>query len=51
MEVTQQLQTLQDKASQLFLEIDNQGIELQHVMITIEKCLNRLVNNAHPRLR
>jgi hypothetical protein len=29
MEVTQQLQTLKDKACQLFLEIENQGTELQ----------------------
>jgi hypothetical protein len=46
MEVTQQLQPLQDKACQLFLEIDNQGTELQQVMITVEQCLKGPVNNA-----
>ena len=46
MEVTQQLQPLQDKACQLFLEIENQGIELQQVMIIEEQCLEGPVNNA-----
>jgi hypothetical protein len=46
MEVTQQLQPLQDKACQLFLEIENHGIELQQVVITTEKCLEGPVNNA-----
>jgi hypothetical protein len=46
MEVTQQLQPLQDKACQLFLEIENQGIELQQVVITAEQCLEGPVNNA-----
>jgi hypothetical protein len=34
MEVMKQLQPLQNKACQLFLEIENQGIELQQVVIT-----------------
>jgi hypothetical protein len=46
MEVTQQLQPLQDKACQLFLEIENQGTELQQVMITAEQRLEGPVNNA-----
>jgi hypothetical protein len=46
LEVTQQLQPLQDKACQLFLEIENQGIELQQVMIIEEQCLEGPVNNA-----
>jgi hypothetical protein len=46
MEVTQQVQPLQYKACQLFLEIENQGIELQQVVIIVEKCLEGPVNNA-----
>ena len=46
MEVTQQIKPLQDKACQLFLEIENQGIELQQVVITAEQCLEGPVNNA-----
>jgi hypothetical protein len=46
MEVTQQLQPLQDKACQLFLEIENQGTELQQVVITAEQHLEGPVNNA-----
>jgi hypothetical protein len=46
MEVTQQLQPLQDKACQLFFEIENQGIDLQQVMIKVEKHLEGPVNNA-----
>jgi hypothetical protein len=46
MEVTQQLQPLQDKACQLFLEIKNQGTELEQIVITVEQCLEGLVNNA-----
>jgi hypothetical protein len=46
MEVTHQLQPLQDKECQLFLEIENQGIELQQFVITVEQLLEGLVNNA-----
>jgi chromosome segregation ATPase len=46
MEVTQQLQPLQDKACQLFLEIENQGTELQQVVITAEQHLEGPVNNT-----
>ena len=46
MEVMQQLQPLQDKACQLLLEIENQGTELQQVMITTDQHLDKPVNNA-----
>jgi hypothetical protein len=46
MEVMQELQPLQDKACQLFLEIENQGTALQQVVITAEQCLEGPVNNA-----
>jgi hypothetical protein len=39
MEVTQQLQPLQDRACQLFLEIESQGIDLEQVVNTVEKHL------------
>jgi hypothetical protein len=46
MEVTQQLQPLQDKACQLFLEIENQGTELQQVLIIAKKRLEGPINNT-----
>jgi hypothetical protein len=39
MEVTQQLQPLQDKACQLFIEIENQGTELEQVINLAQQCL------------
>ena len=45
MEVTQQLEPLQDKACQLFLEIENQGTELEQIMTTTEQCLEGPVSN------
>jgi hypothetical protein len=46
MEVTQQLQPVQDKACMLFLEIETQGTELEQVVISVEQCLDGLVNDA-----
>jgi hypothetical protein len=46
MEVTQQLQPLQDKACQLFLEIENQGTELEQVVTTTEQRLEGPVSNT-----
>jgi hypothetical protein len=46
MEVSQQLQPIQEKACQLFTEFEIQGIKLEQVFITIEQCLEGLVNDA-----
>ena len=46
MEVMQQLQPLQDRACQLFLEIESQGIDLEQVVNTIEQCLEGTVSKA-----
>jgi hypothetical protein len=37
MEVSQQLQPIQEKACRLFVELENQGVELEQVVITIEQ--------------
>jgi chromosome segregation ATPase len=46
MEVTQRLQPVQDKAYQLFTEIEGQGAELEQVVTTAEQCLEGPVNEA-----
>jgi hypothetical protein len=46
MEVTQQLQPLQDKACQLFIEIENQGTELEQVVNSAKQHLEGPVNVA-----
>jgi hypothetical protein len=46
MEVTQQLQPVQDKACQLFTEVESRGAELEQVVITTEQCLEGPVNDA-----
>jgi hypothetical protein len=46
MEVTQQLQPVQDKACILFAEIESQGAELKQVIITAEQCLEGPVNDT-----
>ena len=46
MDVTQQLQPMQDKACQLFTEVENQGTELEQLVITVEQCLEGPVNDA-----
>jgi hypothetical protein len=46
MEVTQQLQTMQDKACLLLIEVESQGAELEQVIFTTEQCLEGPVNDA-----
>ena len=46
MEVSQQLQPLQEKACQMFTEVETQATELEQVVITAEQCLEGLVNDA-----
>jgi hypothetical protein len=46
MEVTQQLQPLQDRACQLFLEIESQGTDLEQAVNIAEQRLEGPVNNA-----
>ena len=46
MEVTQQIQRVQDKAYQLFTEVEVWGAELEQVVTTTEQCLEGPVNDA-----
>jgi hypothetical protein len=46
MEVTQWLQPVQDKACQLFTEVESRGAELEQVVTTTEQCLEGPVNDA-----
>jgi len=46
MEVTQRLQTVQDKAYQLFTKVEGRGEELEQVVTTAEQCLERPINDA-----
>jgi hypothetical protein len=46
MEVSQQLQPVQDKACQFFTEVLSRGVELEKVVTTIEQCLEGPVNDA-----
>jgi hypothetical protein len=46
MEITQWLQPVQDKACQLFIEVESQGAELEQVVITTEQHLEGPVNNV-----
>ena len=46
MEVSQQLQPIQERACQLFAELENQGAELKQVFITIEQCLEGPLNDT-----
>jgi hypothetical protein len=46
MEITQKLQHVQDKAYQLFPEVEGQGIELEQVVTTIEQHLEGPINDA-----
>ena len=46
MEVSQRLQPVQEKACQLFTEVENQGVELEQVVHTIEQCLEGPVDEA-----
>jgi hypothetical protein len=46
MEVSQQLQPIQEKACQLFTELEIQGDELEQVFITAEQCLEGPLNDT-----
>jgi chromosome segregation ATPase len=46
MEVTQRLQPVQDKAYQLFTEVEGRGAELEQVVTAAEQCLEGPVNDA-----
>jgi hypothetical protein len=46
MEVSQWLQPIQEKACQLFVELENQEVELEQVVITVEQCLEGLLNDT-----
>jgi hypothetical protein len=46
MEITQRFQHVQDKAYQLFTEVENQGAELEQVVTTAEQRLEGPVNDA-----
>jgi hypothetical protein len=37
---------MQDKACLLFIEVENQGVELDQIILTIEQCLEGSVNDA-----
>jgi hypothetical protein len=45
MDVTQRLQPVQDKAYQVFTEVECQGAELDQVATTVEQCLERPIND------
>jgi hypothetical protein len=45
MEVTQRLQPVQDKAYQLFTEVEGQGAELEQVVTTFEQRLEEPIND------
>ena len=46
MEITQKLQPVQDKAYQLFTEVEGQGVELEQVLTIAEQCLEGPINDA-----
>jgi hypothetical protein len=46
MEVSQRLQPIQEKACQLFTEVESQGTELEQVVITIEQRLEGSINDV-----
>jgi hypothetical protein len=46
MEITQKLQPVQDKAYQLFTEVEGQGAELEQVVTTTEQRLEGPINDA-----
>jgi hypothetical protein len=46
MEVSQRLQPVQEKAFQLFTEVENQGVELEQVVHTAEQFLEGPVSDA-----
>jgi hypothetical protein len=46
MEVSQRLQPLQEKACQLFTEVESQAAEIEQVVITAEQRMEGPVNDA-----
>jgi hypothetical protein len=46
MEVTQKIQPVQEKAYQLFTEVEGQGAELEQVATSAEQCLEGPINDA-----
>jgi hypothetical protein len=46
MEVTQRLQPMQDKAYQLFIEVESRGAELEQVVNVAEQFLEGPMNDA-----
>jgi hypothetical protein len=46
MEVTKKLQPVQEKAYQLFIEIEGQGAELEQVVTTAGQHLEGLINDV-----
>ena len=46
MEVSQRLQPMQEKACQLFTEVESQGVELEQLVNTTEQRLEGSVNEA-----
>jgi hypothetical protein len=46
MEVTQQLQPMQDKACLLFIAVESQGAELEHVILIAEQRLEGPMNDV-----
>jgi hypothetical protein len=45
MEISQKLHPIQEKACQLFAELESQGDEIEQVIITAEQCLEGLLND------
>jgi hypothetical protein len=45
MKLTQRLQPVQDKAYQLFTEVEGRGEELDRVVTTVEQCLEGPIND------
>jgi uncharacterized protein YhaN len=46
MEFSQRLQPVQEKAFQLFTEVENQGVELEQVVSAVEQCLEGPINDT-----
>jgi len=46
MEVSQRLQPIQEKACQLFTEVESQGAKLEQVVITAKQCMEGPVNDT-----
>ena len=46
MEVSQRIQPVQEKACQLFTEVESHAANLEHVVITVEQCMEGPLNDA-----